>query len=90
MSAEIVRVLESATPWPYGIVVATEHELLREVAYWRDLLARVANDMERSSARDDDIKRRRWFETRSTRIRELLVERVPSGWSAMTSTVQRR
>ena len=72
------------------IVVATEHAHLRAIAYWKDLLARVADDLDATAAREDDIKRRRWFDSRSRRIRELLAEPVPPAWSAMTSTIGRR
>ena len=69
--------------------MATEHELLRQIAFWRDLLARVADDIDATATREDDVKRRRWFDSRSRRIRELLSEPVPPGWSAMTSTIRR-
>lgn len=90
VSGDVERVLESGAPCPYRIVVPTEHELLRQVAFWKDLLARVANDIDGTAAREDDVKRRRWFQSRSRRIRELLAEPVPPGWSAMTSTLRRR
>ncbi len=89
MSVEIVRDLESGAPCPYRIVVATDHERLREIAYWRDILAKIADDIDATAAREDDVKRRRWFDTRSRRIRELLAEPVPPGWSVATSTLRR-
>jgi hypothetical protein len=69
--------------------VATEHELRRQIAFWRDLLARVADDIDATAAREGDVKRRRWFESRSKRIHELLAEPVPPGWSVATSTLRR-
>lgn len=90
MSAENALDLESATPCSYLIHVATEHELLRQIAFWRDILAKVADDIDATIAREDDVKLRRWFETRSRRIRALLAEPVPPGWSAMTSTIGRK
>lgn len=69
--------------------MATEHEHLRAIAYWRDLLARVADDIDATGAREDDLKRKRWFESRSRRIKQLLAEPPPPGWSAMTSTRRR-
>lgn len=68
----------------------TEHELRREIAYWRDLLARVADDMVDTGGRDVDPKRKRWFESRSSRIKGLLDYPVPSSWSQMTSMLRRR
>ncbi len=68
----------------------TDHERLREIAWWKDRLARVADDIAETGAREDDPKRKRWFETRSRRIREVLDEPVPPGWSAITSTLGRR
>lgn len=70
--------------------MATDHELQRQLAYWKDILARVAEDMDAIAARDVDPQVKRWFESRSRRIRELLGEPVPPGWSAMTSTIGRR
>jgi hypothetical protein len=70
--------------------MSTDHELLRELAYLRDLLLKIADDLDQTGIREDDVKRRRWFEIRSKRIRELLDQPVPPGWSAMTSTVGRK
>lgn len=89
VSVEIALDVESATPGPYSIVVATDHERLREIAYWRDILAKIADDIDATAAREDDVKRRRWFDSRSRRIRELLAEPVPPGWSQLTSTIGR-
>lgn len=70
--------------------MATEHELLREIAYWREMLAKVADDIDATAAREEDARRRRLFESRPKRIEELLAEPVPPGWSVMTSTLRRR
>lgn len=70
--------------------MAPDHQLLRQIAFWRDLLARVADDLDATATREDDARRRRWFETRSRRIRELLAEPVPPAWSVTTSTIGRR
>lgn len=70
--------------------MATDHELQRQLSYWKDILARVADDMAPTATRDVDPQVKRWFESRSRRIRELLGEPVPPGWSAMTSTIGRR
>lgn len=88
MSADITVDLESALREPYRIVVATEHEYLRAIAYWRELLARVADDIDTTAAREDDVKRRTWCQSRSKRIRQLLAEPVPPGWSVATSTLR--
>lgn len=69
--------------------MATEHELLRQISFWRDILGRIADDIDTTAAHEDDVKRRRWFESRSRRIRELLAEPVPPGWSQLTSTLRR-
>lgn len=69
--------------------MSREHELLREIAYLRDILCRVADDIDATAAREDDVKRRRWFTARSRRIRELLAEPIPPAWSAATSTLRR-
>lgn len=90
VSGEIGVDLEWAFPCTYRVDVATEHDHLRAIAYWRDLLARVADDIESTSKRETDVKRTRWLQSRSRRIRQLLAEPVPPGWSAMTSTIGRR
>jgi hypothetical protein len=63
----------------------TEHELIREVAYWRMLLTRVADDLDNAAIAEPDPKCKRWYESRATRIRQRLDCGVPSGWSSATS-----
>lgn len=58
----------------------TDHERLREIAWWKDVLARVVMDMDDTVKREVDPTRKCWFENRSRRIRELLDEPVPPGW----------
>lgn len=70
-------------------LVAREHELLREIAYLRDLLGKVADDVEQSGTREDDPRRKRWFESRAKRINELVSQPVPANWSVATSTRRR-
>jgi hypothetical protein len=67
----------------------TEHELQRELAYWRELLAKVADDIDQAASHDIDPKRQRWFASRARRIRLRLQGGVPSGWSQMTSAHRR-
>lgn len=66
----------------------TDHERLCEIAYWKDLLVRVARDMDATSEREVDHKP--WFAARARRIRELVDQPVPPGWSQETSTINRR
>lgn len=74
VARDFEHVPESDRRWPYATALATDHEHLRAIAFWRDLLARVADDMDATAAREEDARRRRRFETRSRRIRELLAE----------------
>jgi hypothetical protein len=53
----------------------------REAAYWRELLKRVARDMERSARAETDPQRQRWFVSRARRVRECLVRGVPDDWT---------
>jgi hypothetical protein len=55
----------------------TDHERLREVAYWRTLLVRVAEDLEHTAGVESDPKRKRWYESRATRIRQRPYEGLP-------------
>jgi hypothetical protein len=66
-------------------VTATEHELMRQVADWRTLLTRVADDLEHAASAEPDAKHKRWYESRATRIRQRLDCGVPGGWSSATS-----
>lgn len=76
MCGDFERVLESALPEPSVTAVATDHEVLREVAYWRDMFPRVRDDLDTIAAREENVKHRRWFDSRARRIRELLTEPV--------------
>lgn len=78
--------LESALPEPYRVGVSREHELLREIAFLRDLLGKVADDIQRTGACEDDPRLKRWFQSRSRRINDLITQPVPAGWSAAAVT----
>ena len=52
----------------------------RESAYWRDLLRRIARDMEEAARAETDAKRHRWLVARATRVRERLNRGVPEYW----------
>lgn len=54
-----------------------ERVLHREIFFWRDLLARVAADLEREASREGESSRGRWLASRATRIRKRLHEGVP-------------
>jgi hypothetical protein len=54
--------------------------VVRENRYWRLLLERIAQDMERTAAREADPKRERWLRSRALRIRQRLHAGVPDGW----------
>lgn len=56
------------------------HQARREAAYWRELLTRIARDMEQSAKAEPDPERQRWFVSRARRVRERLVRGVPEGW----------
>jgi hypothetical protein len=64
--------------------VLTDDELQCEVVYWRDLLTRVAKDLERAAGSEADAKRKAWFTSRAMRIRQRLHDGMPEGWSAAT------
>jgi hypothetical protein len=55
----------------------------REIAYWRDLLKRIARDM--AAAREEsDSSRQRWLESRASRVRERLLRGMPQDWTEPT------
>jgi len=54
-----------------------ERELYREVLYWRQLLERVAGDLEVLAGSDVDARRARQLAARAMRIRQRLHEGMP-------------
>jgi hypothetical protein len=54
--------------------------LIREAKYWKLLLEKVAQDMERTAAAEYDPRRERWLRSRALRIRQRLHAGVPEGW----------
>jgi hypothetical protein len=56
----------------------------REVAYWRDLLKRIARDMETAAREEADPGRQRSLETRASRVRERLLRGMPEDWTEPT------
>jgi hypothetical protein len=52
----------------------------REITYWRELLTRVAQDLETTAGTEPDPKRQRWLAARAMRIRQRLHEGVPEGF----------
>lgn len=52
----------------------------RESAYWRDLLRRIARDMEATARSETDPKRRQWLESRARRVHERLNRGMPHDW----------
>jgi hypothetical protein len=57
--------------------MTTDKELYREVLYWRELLTRVAEELESKAATETDPTRKRWLAARAMRIRRRLHEGVP-------------
>ena len=53
----------------------------REMVYWRELLARVAEDLEHTAEAETDGKRKAWFSSRAMRIRQRLHDGVPEGFT---------
>jgi hypothetical protein len=62
----------------------TEHEVRREATYWRDLLTRIAQDLEHAADAESERKRKAWFESRAMRIRQRLHDGVPDGYGPRT------
>ena len=58
--------------------MSTEKELHREVFYWRQLLERVAGELERIASREPDPERRKVLSARAMRIRKRLHEGTPA------------
>jgi len=56
----------------------------RESAYWRELLTRIAEDLEHATDAEVDGKRKAWFSSRAMRIRQRLHESVPEGFDPET------
>ena len=52
----------------------------REAAYWRDLLKRIAADLENAARTEHDPTRQRWLASRAARVRERLNRGVPEDW----------
>lgn len=58
--------------------MSDERALYREILYWRDLLSRVAADLELKAGTETDAGRARWAGTRAMRIRRRLYEGMPA------------
>jgi hypothetical protein len=56
----------------------------REIAYWRDLLKRIARDMEAAAREEADPSRQRWLISRASRVRERLLRGMPEDWTEPT------
>lgn len=56
----------------------------RDSAYWRELLTRIAEDLEHAADGEIDGKRRAWFASRAMRIRQRLHEGVPDAFGPET------
>ena len=63
--------------------MAEEHQ--REVAFWRDLLTRIAEDLEHAAGVERKPRRRSWFSSRAMRIRQRLHEGVPTSFRGTRS-----
>ncbi len=57
----------------------------REIAYWRDLLERIAADLESAAGGENDVARKSWLEARAMRIRQRLHEGVPESFRGAAS-----
>lgn len=53
----------------------------RETAYYRDLLKRIAVDLEQAARTETDGRRQRWLASRAARVRERLKRGVPEDWT---------
>jgi hypothetical protein len=62
--------------------MATDEELQREITYWRELLTRVAEDLEHAAESEADGKRKAWFSSRAMRIRQRLHEGLPENFTS--------
>lgn len=71
----IALTLESARRRPYLLRVIDPRD--RETTYWRELLTRVAADLEHTAEAEPDAKRKGWLSSRAMRIRRRLHEGVP-------------
>jgi len=60
----------------------SDSDLRREIAFWRELLEKVARDLEHSACIEQDAERRAWLESRSMRIRRRLHEGMPDDYVA--------
>lgn len=58
--------------------MADDCALYREVLYWRELLGRVASELELKAGLETDRHRARWMSARAMRIRRRLYEGVPA------------
>ena len=58
-----------------------EKELHREVLYWRQLLDRVAGELEHIAGREPDPERRKVLSARAMRIRQGLHEGMPADFA---------
>ena len=53
----------------------------REAAFYRELLKRIAKDLEQAAKGATDPQRRQWFEGRARRVRERLLRGMPEDWT---------
>jgi hypothetical protein len=60
--------------------MSDERVLYREVLYWRELLSRVAADLELVASKETDAERARWARARAMRIRKRLFDGMPADY----------
>lgn len=63
------------------IRAACSSKARREVAFYRDVLKRIAVDLEQAAKDETDPQRRRWFDSRAARVREHLLRGMPEDWT---------
>jgi hypothetical protein len=57
--------------------MAADNEPYRQIFYWRELLVRVAQELESKAGKESDPTWKRWLSARAMRIRRRLHEGVP-------------
>jgi hypothetical protein len=60
--------------------MADERALYREVLYWRELLSRIAAELELVAGTEADAERARWASARAMRIRKRLHDGMPADY----------
>jgi hypothetical protein len=62
--------------------MSDERALYREVLYWRELLSRVAAELELMVGKETDAARAQWLSARAMRIRRRLHEGMPADYDS--------